>query len=128
MVASWANIAMTAARGIGKAAWTSSYGKSAIFGAGAGAAYGAFSDRTSVMGGAFMGAGAGLAGRYGYGLARSMPTRTAWNTGAGRGLWGAFSGAAKSMGRQAYSQGRRSARSMGGTMTRGYNEFKAMFR
>jgi hypothetical protein len=128
MVASWTNIAMTAAKGIGKATWASPYGRSSLIGAGIGAAYGGFSDQTSVMRGAMMGAGAGLAGRYGYGLTRSLPTRVAWNNGAGRGLWGAFSGAAKSMGRQAYAQGRSSVRSIGGTMTRGYNEFKAMFR
>lgn len=46
-------------RGVGAA------GRTALMGAGAGGLYGAMADDTSVIGGALIGAGAGLAGRYG---------------------------------------------------------------
>jgi hypothetical protein len=52
-------VAGAAWRGMGAA------GRTAAVGAGIGGLYGAFADNTSVMGGAMMGAGMGLAGRYG---------------------------------------------------------------
>lgn len=57
-----ASYAVAGHRGMAKALGTA--GRTATYGGAAGAAWGAMSDDTSVVGGALMGAGLGLGGRY----------------------------------------------------------------
>lgn len=66
-----------------------STGRAALYGGALGAGYGAFSDNTSVLGGALAGAGLGAAGlRYGMPGVRGAMSR--WNTAAGSFASGAY--------------------------------------
>lgn len=124
MAAAWGNVGRIAA----KQAWASPVARSAIYGAGAGAAYGALSDNTSVLGGALAGA---AIGGYGRRLAMTGAVRSGWNAGAGR--WGGYGmfagaglGAGKAAARVAWSDARRAGRFIGSTATRAYNGFKGI--
>jgi hypothetical protein len=87
----WAALA-SMGKGMARSAWASQAGRRMIIGAGAGAAYGAMSDNTSVLGGAAMGA---VAGRYtGAGLRRAALGYRGIGV-ASPGLRGALSGFGK---------------------------------
>jgi hypothetical protein len=95
------------------------YGRSALLGAGAGAAYGAFSDKTSVLGGALKGAalGVGLRGGVAAGRAGSAMYRMARYGGMSSG--GAVAAAVAGLGGG-------SASLIGRTYNRAINGFKAL--
>ena len=91
-------------------------GQHAMMGAGAGAAYGMFSDNTSMLGGAIMGAGIGIAGgRYG-GAARGARFL---GSGAGNKMMGGM----RLMGRAMAND----ARKVGMAANRGYGNIRGMF-
>lgn len=103
-----------ALRGLARSAWASPYGKLGIAGAALGGSYGAFSNNTSVMGGALTGAGLGLAARPAYFGARAGAGmyNIARGMGMGRGqaAWQGFAGI-----------GRGSAQLIGNTANRAIN-------
>lgn len=82
-------------KGVGRSAWRGmgAAGRTATIGAGVGGVYGAFSDSTSVLGGAAKGAGAGLGLRYGRAGLRSAMRYTAGPHSV-RGAMRAFGGGA----------------------------------
>ena len=88
-------------------------------GAALGGAYGAFSDDTSVLGGALKGAALGAGGfaAVNRGMMAAGGYRGARALGMGRG---------KSLGMGLAMMGRKSARDIGNTVTQGFNSFKGM--
>jgi len=98
---------------LARAGWGSRMGKGAMIGAGIGAAYGAVSDDTSMLGGAAMGAGLGaVGGRY-------LGAGRAW-AGAARG--GTFSGYSRGIMSQARKDIRGASRWLGMSPELGSNK------
>lgn len=60
--------------GIGRSIWSSNVGRQAVYGGLGGGLYGAFSDRSSILGGAIQGAGVGamVGGAKGFGMKASI--------------------------------------------------------
>lgn len=94
------------ARGMNWMAAANPYTRAAITGAAAGGLYGAFSDDTSVLGGAMMGAGVGYGGLLGYKAA---------NIGLSHAVLG------HGWRRSVQAMGRYSASTLGRTWSRAYN-------
>ena len=109
-----------ALRGMARSAWASPYAKLGLAGAALGGTYGAFSNNTSVAGGAFKGAALGLAARPAYFGARAGMGmyNLARGMGMGRGVaaWQGLAGV-----------GRGSAALIGRTASRAVNPFLPRF-
>lgn len=112
------------AGGAAGAAWKglNPLARSSLTGAGIGAAYGAFSDNTSVLGGAAMGAMGGFA----YPTLRAGAQGLWKGSMGGAGWLGSFSRAGRNMADQLAWDGAKASRYIGRTARRAYNNFSAL--
>lgn len=112
-----------AAKGYGMAAYRNPMIRNAAIGGLAGGIIGSATN-DSFWGGAAIGAGLG---GYGTRLMGLPGMRSAWNTGAGKGLMGAFAGSARFAGQQLMRDGRVSAGFLRNNVSRAYNAIRGMF-